>query len=174
MTRPLRYTGCYPPPEVLTTYPNWELATDEEGEPDQDETTLRPEDQQQCISDYTAASAANVTFANGKRECGVFDLMSFYVISISVFAGSDWWSLDLQNDRKTWTVYVQHWLPERERAPVVSLSDTAIFPLRIRSVLPDADGNYIEFVIPLERTGAQDQSPWLQKLGHWLGFSSRT
>jgi hypothetical protein len=53
MPKPLRYTGDWPPPNVLSQYSNWVFAYDEEGEDDQDETTVRPEEQQSFISHET-------------------------------------------------------------------------------------------------------------------------
>ena len=43
MPREHRYTGEFPPIEVIARFANWDYALDEEGESGQDETTIRPE-----------------------------------------------------------------------------------------------------------------------------------
>jgi hypothetical protein len=55
----LRFTGEWPPQSLWSKYPNWEYALDEEDEPGQDETTLRPSENQSNIDDDVAFEGAH-------------------------------------------------------------------------------------------------------------------
>ncbi len=63
----LRFTGQAPPPGLLERYPNWQNAYEEEGMPEQDETTLRPADNQSTIDDIVSCTAGDAIFASGQR-----------------------------------------------------------------------------------------------------------
>jgi hypothetical protein len=112
MPKPLRYTGDWPPPEILREYPNWICAWDEEGEEDQDETTLKPEDEQSMITADTIHTVGDVLLADGR---------SF------VYKTKRWVSLD------------QNWLPPERRMPTVDFADSRTFPLRLSTRLPHAE-----------------------------------
>src|SRR5262245_52114629 len=51
MEERLRFTGENPPLSLWARFPNWQNAIEEETFPGQDETTLRPADNQQTIDD---------------------------------------------------------------------------------------------------------------------------
>lgn len=161
MAKSLRYTGCWPPLDVLEKYPNWVLAIDEEGEPDQDETTIKPEDQQVFISNETGFTSATVTLANGMAASGVLTFVDGRIDAIDVFNGHDWWRVRGNNGQEDWTPFVETWLPEEQRRPAVSLSDSLLFPLRITSRLPGSDGRPVSFAVPLrpEKIG-KVRRPW--------------
>ncbi len=62
MPESLRFTGDWPPAQYLEQYPNW----GKEGEENQDETTLKPSDEQSYIDDETAFTVGDATFADGR------------------------------------------------------------------------------------------------------------
>ena len=161
MAKPLRYTGCWPPTEVLARYPNWVLAIDEEGEPDQDETTIKPEAQQAFISDETDYSAASAHLANGSTAIGILSLIHGKIDAIDVYDGSDWWRLKGEFNQKQWTPFVETWLPPEKRRPSVSLSDSDRFPMLIASRLATSDDKYLSLSIPLRAAIRTDApKPW--------------
>jgi len=149
MARPHRYTGCWPPLGVLSEYPNWVLAIDEETEPGQDETTIKPEPQQAFISKETDYSAAIVHFANGSTASGVLGFINGKIESVNVFNGQDWWTLQGEFNQTRWKPLVETWLPPEQRRPSVSLSDKDLFPAQVRSRLGYPSGEPIAFTIPL-------------------------
>jgi hypothetical protein len=55
-----------PPASAVEIYPNWVPALDEEGEPGQDETTIRPDDEQRSIGPFTIYTAADAKLPNGR------------------------------------------------------------------------------------------------------------
>lgn len=150
MPKPLRYTGTWPPLDVLDAYPNWVFASDEESEPDQDETTIKPESRQSWISEETDCTAALATLANGSSAEVIISLLNGNVEGVDVWDGRDWWALRLSSDQTTWTPLEQPWLPPDERRPVVSLSDASVFPVSIVSRLPAVNGTYLRVDIPLK------------------------
>jgi hypothetical protein len=139
MSKPLRYTGCWPPPDVLAQYPNWIYALDEEGEEDQDETTIKPEDQQHYISERTCFTAADIVLAGGVVKTGFITVDEIVPCAIDVFDGQEWWSVGKGNGRR-WETGTQSWLPTEEGRPTVSLDDRRIFPLVAKSRLQKIDG----------------------------------
>lgn len=161
MAKPLRYTGCWPPVEILEKYPNWVFALDEEGEPDQDEATIKPESQQTFISDETDFSVATVTLANGMITPGILTFLSGKIDNIAVFNGHDWWQLQADQSQKHWSPVVDTSLPQEQRGPIVSPSDPLLFPARVSSCLPVGDGPRINFVVALHSgTDRQVRRPW--------------
>jgi hypothetical protein len=147
MAKPLRYTGCWPPVDILDEYPKWVLATDEEGEPDQDETTIKPENQQAFISDETDFSVAFVSLANGTTARGVLSFINGKVDAVDVFDGRDWWRI--RSERGGWISFADTWVPAEQRRPSVSLSDENLFPAQVNSRLPGRSGMAVTFTIPL-------------------------
>ena len=161
MARPLRFTGCWPPVDLLDQYPNWVFASDEECEPDQDETTIKPEGQQTFISEETDVTAANVTLASGVNLRALLSLFNGKVVAIDVYNGHDWWRLCGAHDQKLWTPHVETWKPENQRRPVVSLSDRELFPAIVNSRLPFSDGRHITITILLEpKPNSESAGPW--------------
>lgn len=136
MAKPLRYTGDWPPPDVLQKYPNWTYALDEEGEPGQDETTVKPEDEQSFITPDTHCTAANLWPTDGRTMPAIICLMRGLPVGVSAFDRRWSWSVWKNRHTKLWEPAVQDYLPENERLPSVVLSDNSFFPLRFASVLP--------------------------------------
>lgn len=135
MTEKLRFTGEWPPASILTRYPNWEYALDEEGVEGQDETTLRPESQQAMITENTAYTAASANQADGTHRMAIVAIISGQIDAVDVFTNDrDAWRMGRNGNK--WEPFIQTWLPEDERMPHVFLSDTNIFPLRVATLLP--------------------------------------
>lgn len=139
MSKPLRYTGDWPPPEVLREYPNWVCAWDEEGEEGQDETTLKPEDQQSAITSDTIHTAGDVQLADGRVFPAIISLPSGTPESFDYHEGSDWVRCLLHYPTKRWVAFDQNWLPLEQRMPTVDFSDARTFPLRLSTRLPNAE-----------------------------------
>jgi hypothetical protein len=136
MAEKLRFTGEWPPMRVLKAYPNWEYALDEEGVEGQDETTIRPEAQQNVISGDTAYTAAEARQADGTERRAIVAIVGGRIDAVDVYVTEvDTWRVGRVGDR--WEPFLQSWLPESQRMPCVSLSDTTIFPLRVTTVLPE-------------------------------------
>lgn len=69
----LRFTGEWPPPDLWKEYPNWEPALEEEGEPGQDETTLRPGEEQRFVIGF-GFTAGEVAPSVSLEDPSVFPL----------------------------------------------------------------------------------------------------
>lgn len=140
MTERLRFTGDWPPPQYLKQYPNWGNAWDEEGEEDQDETTLKPSDEQRYIDDETAFTVAEATLADGKNCLAIIQVDCGDPQVIDVFEAESPWRLSFSLPDQKWVPFVQSWLPLPQRMPSVSPDDPRIFPLRVISRLPKTSG----------------------------------
>jgi len=135
MTRPLRYTGDWPPPEVLQEYPNWDLALDEEGEEDQDDTTLMPEDQQKVVSENTIHTAGDVRLADGRSFPAIVTVAHGEPSSFDYHDGTTWITCRQDYDSGRWIPYEQAWLSPEDRMPTVDFSDSRTLPLRLTTRL---------------------------------------
>jgi hypothetical protein len=139
MRDPLRITGDWPSPVLLDRYPNWENALDEEGVEGQDETTLRPSDDQTVIGASVPLSAGTVWLNDG-RACPAIIEMVEGVGGVNFQLDGQWFRVIRWADRAgqfdRWEPYVEDWLPEKERCPSVSLADARVFPLRFATRLP--------------------------------------
>lgn len=140
MPKPLRYTGDWPPPEVLRGYPNWVFAYDEEGEEGQDETTVKPEDQQAFITTETQLTAGRLFLADGHTLPAIICMENGSPVGVSAFEGRWTWSVWRDGRTKAWRPATEDYLPESERLPSVSLSDARVFPLRFATLLPYGRG----------------------------------
>ncbi len=136
MPRQHRYTGACPPLGVISQFPNWDYALDEEGEPDQDETTIRPEAEQTFITSRTAFSAADAWLANGEHFTALVEVLGGRIWAVNVFQSQGVWRVYFDQRSGAWQPFVQDWLPENERCPSVALLDSSVFPLRVASGLP--------------------------------------
>lgn len=143
----LRFSGEWPPPDLWKQYPNWEPALEEEGEPDQDETTLRPSDEQRFVID-AGFTAGEVEQANRQRLPALLS-MSGEVDGVTAFTSErGGWSIQRLGKPARWVCTIEDWLPEAERSPSVSLEDPLVFPLRVRTLLPAREtGKPLEFLI---------------------------
>ncbi len=136
-----RYTGTLPSPQVLEQFPNWTHALDEEDEPDQDETTWKPDQQQDVIAITTVATAAFAQLPNGTVRtavlCAAMALNEGEVEFLYVLDGDTSWQVE---------VYGDSWGPS-EFVETVQYGDTAIFPLKVTSRLPLTTGSYVELTL---------------------------
>jgi hypothetical protein len=141
MTEKLRFTGDWPPASLLTQYPNWEYALDEEDVEGQDETTIRPESEQKMITENTAYTAARAKQADGTERMAIAAIVGGRIDAVDVFINDrDAWRIGRNGDK--WEPFIQTWLPENERMPHVLLSDTSIFPLRVATLVPTDDSGH--------------------------------
>lgn len=143
----LRFTGEWPPPDLWKEYPNWEPALEEEGEPGQDETTLRPGEEQRFVIGF-GFTAGEVEQANGQRLPALLSVCG-EVDGVTAFTSEKGgWSIQRLGRPARWVCTIEDWLPEAERSPSVSLEDPSVFPLRVRSLLPAREtGKALEFEI---------------------------
>ncbi len=150
-----RLTGAWPTAELLRQYPNWENALDEEAEPGQDETTLRPSNVQDTITEAVTFTAAIATLANGVTCPAILELNAFEPYGVNVLTkDQEGWRLSADaGDR--WTPFCETWLPESERMPGVALSDESIFPLKIVSVLRSRVSG-APYVLTIKKDGTLD------------------
>lgn len=144
----LRFTGENPPLEYLEQYPNWSNAYDEEGEDDQDETTLKPHEQQEFI-DYEVSFTADIITANGTKYVALLEVIAGIPGIIDVYANDSFVIRNRNYPIEKWENIPQNWLPENERVKEVSFNDTNIFPLRVKSRLPLEKGEHIHFKIEI-------------------------
>lgn len=147
MANKYRYTGEWPPLEVFKKYPNWEYALDEEGVEGQDETTLRPELEQNYITDDTAFTAGRVKQADGTIRDAIIELIDETAYGVDVFINtSTTWRV--VKSPSGWIPFDQNWLPEKDRMPVVKLADKSIFPMQVSTILPvKGTGKQVEFTV---------------------------
>jgi len=140
MPKPLRYTGDWPPPDILRQYPNWTYALDEEGAEGQDETTLKPDYEQTWISSTAVFTAGEALLADGRSFPAIISIGKSGIDSVDVFESSDPWRVLFDYPSQSWVAFIQTWLPEVERMPVVDMSDKRVFPLCIKTCLPRQRG----------------------------------
>ncbi|MEY2466656.1 MAG: hypothetical protein QOD03_1177 [Verrucomicrobiota bacterium] len=136
MPKALRYTGDWPPPDILRDYPNWVFANDEEGEEGQDETTVKPESQQAFISRETQITAGSLLLADERTLSAIICIESSLPVGVSAFEGRWSWSVWRNHRTTLWRPATQDYLPESQRLPSVSLYDSRVFPLRFSTSLP--------------------------------------
>lgn len=139
MPKPLRYTGDWPPPEVLREHPNWVCAWDEEDEEGQDETTLKPEDEQSVITSDTIHTAGDVHLADGRAFPAIISLPSGAPECFDYHDGAEWIRCRQDYQTKRWVAHDQSWLPPEKRMPTVDFADSCTFPLRLSTRLPHSE-----------------------------------
>lgn len=147
MANEFRYTGCWPPPEVLAQYPNWVFALDEEGEDGQDETAIKPDSQQTYIGDETDFSTGIASLADGTKTTAIFSICDHFLDAVYVHNQTQWWGVRKGADG-AWAVMEETWLPRAKRSQPVSLSDASLFPAKVVSNLERSDGERLEVTIP--------------------------
>jgi hypothetical protein len=144
MAKKHRYTGDWPPPKVLKQFPNWEMAYEEDGlEQGQDDTTIRPQEEQSVITYDTIHTAGDVTLADGRTFPAIITVVSGAPDACSFHDGKRWWSI--QTFRKKW----------KSQGDSVDMKDKSIFPLRMRTRLPKQDGEHWQ--IEVRSSGAQKE-----------------
>ena len=130
----LRFTGENPTIEALGEYPNWVNAYDEEGFEGQDETTLKPEDDQLCITDQTAFTAGEVVFGDGSKLPVLISLLNSEVTGFSVYREPEWPYLSYDEYWNRWSVLPDLLSPDRDRGE--QWWKLQQFPARVSSKLP--------------------------------------
>ncbi len=109
---------------------------DEEDVEGQDETTIRPEAQQKVISGDTAYTAAAAKQEDGTDRMAIVAIIGGKIDAVDVYVSErDAWRVGRNGDK--WEPFIQSWLPESQRMPSVSLDDNAIFPLQVKTLLPE-------------------------------------
>jgi hypothetical protein len=142
----MRFTEVWPPKELWQATPNWRHALDEEGVSDQDETTIKPAQEQRFI-------AKEVDFTAG--EAWLPDDRVIPVI-IGLGVGHEPHFIACFDDTILWEFECR---PGGIGTPQLSAEQRARFPLRIVSRLsrsPHDPGHTIRIVVD-ERGGV---TPW--------------
>lgn len=133
----LRFTGEWPPIELWAKYPNWDYALDEESEPGQDETTLKPATNQTFIGEYIAFTAGEVIQANGIKIPALIEVIDSKAIGIIGFINKqDGWMIREIGNPPHWKCIIEDWLDEKDRGPSVTFNDKEIFPITVYLSLP--------------------------------------
>lgn len=132
--RKFRFTGTLPTKRAVGRYANWILALDEEGLAGQDETTLRPDDDQEKISKHTMGTAVVAVGPDGKQRVG---LLYGYLDLWHGPEQADWLHIFRGTRRLDIKLKAKFWWPD-ETAPTLHYNDFAELPLRATSVLPSA------------------------------------
>lgn len=135
----LRFTGEFPPPEYPEQHPNWANAYDEESVEGQNETTLKPHDQQSYIDEEVSFTAGEVLRADGAMNVALIEVIAAVPQAVYVFGGT-LWGVALHYPEKRWDSLRQDWIPAEERMKAVSLDDASVFPLQVASRLPKMKG----------------------------------
>lgn len=134
----LRFTPGPPTREALKRYPLWCAALDEEGKPGQDESTVRPSDDQTRIDWTTAHAAAVAITGNGRRFEAMISSGGFGMTATSEIEQATIWIGAKRVTVKLLTG-VKVWMHESEQSPIGYFTD-AYLPLEIRTVALAARG----------------------------------
>ena len=134
-----RFTGENPPPHLWVRYPNWQYALEEETEEGQDETTLRPADNQQTIDDDVAFTAGDALLSNGTSLSALLGVLSGELGWIYVYPDAqrdECWVLRYDVPSSQWVAMNDDWFVQGEGILLVPLEGDGVFPLRVTSRLP--------------------------------------
>ena len=143
-----RYTGDFPPTNVLEEFPNWEYALDEEGDQGQDETTIRPAVEQTFIGPSAAYVSGSAIQADGTRIIVMLALIREAIQGVTALLNNEWsWEIQKIGQPAVWRSNTFDWIPAESRPPSVSLSDANIFPLTVESTVPLMRGERLRTVI---------------------------
>ena len=145
----LRFTGENPPLEYLEQFPNWSNAYDEEGDDDQDETTLKPHEQQNFIDDHVSFTTADLKTANGAKYVALLEVIAGVPCALDVYDNESWILQNRNYPIDQWRSLREPWLPEDLKTKEILFDDTSIFPLQVRSRLPRTNGENIHFQIEM-------------------------
>lgn len=136
MAKLYRYTGDFPPVDVIESFPNWDYALDEEGEEGQDETTIRPEDDQTHINEYTGFTAVDVWLASGDRCVGLAEILASEITAVNVVEHGNWWRVVFNVPEGRWKPYIETWNSRNRDAEFFKHNEVRIFPVRVETRLP--------------------------------------
>jgi hypothetical protein len=139
MEERFRFTGENPPPSLWARFPNWQNAYEEEGLPGQDETTLRPADNQQTIDDDVSFTAGDVIFANGQPARALLGLLCGELDWVYVYPRpeqDECWVLGYDVPSQRWVAKNEDWFLRGKGILRTPVEDLGVFPLRIVSRLP--------------------------------------
>jgi hypothetical protein len=144
----LRFTGENPPPSLWDRFPNWQNAYEEEGILGQDETTLRPADNQRAIDDEVTFTAGDASFASGPTVPALLGVISGELGWIYVYPNPDedlCWILSFDVPSNQWTAINEDWFLEGGGILPAPLDDPTVFPMMVSSRLPlESSGDTIK------------------------------
>ncbi len=126
----IRFTGKWPPPELLGHYPNWVYAW-EEGRSGQNETTIKPAGLQECLSEDIVYTAGDVWFPDDDCYPALIKLRDYQPIGLVVYEGNAIWEIHHDSRAGRWTSFTSS-------DPPISFDDANRFPLRFISRLPES------------------------------------
>jgi len=135
----LRFTGENPPVGLWPRFPNWQNAYEEEGFPDQDETTLRPADNQETIDDDVSFTAGDAVLANGQIVPAMLGVLSCELGWIYVYPDPSLdvcWVLSFHVPSQRWTAMNDVWFLQGDGLVRVPVENSSVFPIRVTSRLP--------------------------------------
>ncbi len=170
MAERFRFTGESPPPSLLDRFPNWQNAYDEEGMPGQDESTLRPADNQSTIDDEISCTAADAILADGRKLPALLEVLCGEAWVVYVYPeppSAKTWALRFDTPSQGWAAMNEKWFLQGEEDLPVPLNDPGVFPIRATSRLPLKRSNEkIRVVIakpPQPRTAAERLAKWKRR-----------
>ncbi len=141
-----RYTGRIPPSKLLLELPNWRYALDEEGEEGQDETTIKPDEIQEHIGEYTCYTAADAEVPGGKKVPALLGGYGFLDRGLEHIE-----TLDVYRGRKPWRIELcggESWQPDPNAEQTRQPGDKRNFPMTVESRLPlPAGGPRLRFTL---------------------------
>lgn len=143
--RASRFTDIWPAPLLWAVTPNWTRALDEEGDRDQDETTVKPASEQRFISEDVDYTAGDAWLPDGRTIPALLHVISGEPRRIVGFEDATFWEF--------------HCGPEPQGQPQLTAEQRQRFPLRIVSRLSRSlrePGATIRVII--DETGRV--SPW--------------
>ena len=138
MEERLRFTGENPPVDLWSRFPNWQSAYDEEGLPGQDETTLRPADNQVTIDDDVTFTAGDAVLANGQRVPALLGVLSGELGWVYVYPEPSQeicWMVTFDVPSQRWAAMNDEWFLESAEVIRVPVKDSAVFPMKVMSRL---------------------------------------
>lgn len=139
MEERFRFTGEDPPYRLWGRFPNWQNAFGEEDLSNQDETTLRPADNQETIDDDVTYTAGDAVFASGQICPALLCVQSGEVGWINVYPDAqqmECWIVRFDVPNAKWVAMNDDWFLEEGVILRVPLDDPDVFPLRVTSRLP--------------------------------------
>lgn len=146
-----RITGQNPPLHLWDRFPNWQNAYEEETLDDQDETTLRPADNQQAIDDDVSFAAGEAVLAGGQKLPALLALVTGeidYVYAYPNPSRDECWVLRSDLEGENWVAMNEDWFLEIQGILPVPLQTPGLFPMRVISRLPLAStGRVIDIEI---------------------------